>query len=96
MLLKEEHSRPTLYNLFLSTESLLNEENKRIIENINSLRSRNRYSPLYVGDGFYRIIRDRLTSSERKRVDWAVNNTELANKKTQQYIAERHTSRSAH
>ncbi len=46
LLLEEEHSRPTLDYLLLSTESLLNEENKKIIEKINSLRSNSNVPPL--------------------------------------------------
>ncbi len=85
ILLEEEYSHPTL--LYLCTESLLNEENKRIIENINFIR-RNRYRvvpPLYVDDG------NRLTSPEKELIDRGVNNKNCC---SNIYTAERHTSRS--
>ncbi len=93
MLLEEEYSHPTLLYLYLSTESLLNEENERIIENINSIR-RDRYRgvpPLYVADG------NKQTGHEKKITDWGGNNKELVIRESQQqYIAERYSSRSAH
>ena len=59
MLVEEEHSRQTLDNLLLSTKSLLNEENQRIIEKINSLRS-NSNVPLYMLVMEYRRQTDKL------------------------------------
>ncbi len=57
MLLEEQHSRPTLYNLFLSTESLLNDENKKIIEKINSIRTKRGFPHLNVGNGIFSHIK---------------------------------------
>ncbi len=55
MLFEEEYSHSTLYQLYLSAESLLSEENMRIIEKINSLRSNSNVPPLYVGDAACRV-----------------------------------------
>ena len=83
MLLEEEHSRPTLDNLLLSTEFLLNEENKRIIEKINSLRSNSNVPPLYVGNGIYN---DKWTNRERENINFAANNKELAIKLFREFM----------
>ncbi len=97
MLLEIEHYRPTLDNLLLSQESLLNEENRRIIEKINSIRS-NRYSDvplLRVSNGVHRCVE---THSEGKYIHWSANN---ATKSWRQLLAMKSNSmksnsRSAH
>ncbi len=57
MLLEKEHPHPTFVSLLLSKESLLNEENMRIIKKINSNRKNRGSRPLHVGDGQYRQCR---------------------------------------
>ena len=96
MLLEEEHSRPTLDKLHLSTESLLNDENKKIIEKINSIRITRNVPPLCVDYGMSRHVEDKLTYPEKKKLDWIENNKELADKEKQKFIATRYNSRSAH
>ena len=76
MLLEVEHSHPTLYYLYLSTKSLLNEENKMIIQQINSIR-RIKYRRLNVTDGPSTKIEDELTEPEAKLVQWAANQSNL-------------------
>ncbi len=69
---------PNLSNLLLSTKSLLNEENKRIIEKVNYIRRIHDLPPLYVGDGLYRRIGDKLTNIEKENINFATDNKELA------------------
>ncbi len=96
LLLEEEHSRPTLDNLLLSTESLLNEENKIIIGKINSLRSNSNVPPLYVGNGIYKNIDDKRTNRERENMYFAANNKELGIKLFSEFLRVRYNSRSAY
>ncbi len=59
MLLEVEPSRPTLFNLCLSTKSLLNEENKIIIEQINFIRRIRGVPPLMLLMDHLRKLNDR-------------------------------------
>ncbi len=93
-MLLEEHS--FLTHLYLSTESLLNKENKEILEKINFIRRNIGFSLLHVGIGFERHTKDRLTYVERKSMDWMANNKELADKRLQKHLAKTYNSRSAH
>ncbi len=90
VLLEEEHY---LLQLLLSTESLLDEENKGIIDKINSIRD---LPSLYVGDGMYEQIGNMMTNSQKENICWAANNIEQVTKLFQAFTSVIYNSRSAH
>ncbi len=65
---------PNLSNLLLSTKSLLNEENKRIIEKVSYIRRNHDLPP----DGMSRRNGGRLTNIEKKNISLVADNKKLA------------------
>ncbi len=98
MLLEEEHSCPlTLCQLSLPTESLLNDENMKIIEKIDFIRTRRDFPHLNVDNGMFNRINkfkgDKILINYRAAKNLS---EEELKERFQKFKAERYSSRSAH